>query len=123
MIRLFLISHVECRLLFTGSRIGKSYISGAINILRSSKARRDLLNLKEIILLEADNNYKFRTYNDVIKDGNHTPIDIVLARIRCASDDDVCNLQYTSGTTGSPKAAMLTHKYFLELWIVVFCTD
>jgi long-chain acyl-CoA synthetase len=27
------------------------------------------------------------------------------------SDQDVVNLQFTSGTTGSPKAAMLTHQY------------
>jgi fatty-acyl-CoA synthase len=27
------------------------------------------------------------------------------------SEHDVVNLQFTSGTTGSPKAAMLTHQY------------
>lgn len=26
------------------------------------------------------------------------------------TNHDVCNLQFTSGTTGSPKAAMLTHQ-------------
>lgn len=34
----------------------------------------------------------------------------VLERIQeKVQPDDVCNLQYTSGSTGSPKAAMLTH--------------
>lgn len=31
----------------------------------------------------------------------------VTAEVRA---DDVCNLQFTSGTTGHPKAAMLTHQ-------------
>jgi long-subunit acyl-CoA synthetase (AMP-forming) len=33
-------------------------------------------------------------------------LDAAEAKVR---PDDVCNLQFTSGTTGSPKAAMLTH--------------
>jgi long-subunit acyl-CoA synthetase (AMP-forming) len=36
--------------------------------------------------------------------------DWVLSRARSLVDpDDICNLQYTSGSTGNPKAAMLTH--------------
>jgi len=37
--------------------------------------------------------------------------------------DDICNLQLTSGTTGDPKAAMLTHRYvsrFFAPKLVVF---
>jgi acyl-CoA synthetase (AMP-forming)/AMP-acid ligase II len=36
-------------------------------------------------------------------------------RIDGIHQDDLLNLQYTSGTTGFPKACMLSHKYWLQL--------
>ncbi len=38
-----------------------------------------------------------------------TPIDEVYRMAAAVSKDDVCNMQYTSGTTGFPKGVMLTH--------------
>ncbi len=35
------------------------------------------------------------------------------ARINDVTEDDVCSLLYTSGTTGDPKGVMITHKGFL----------
>jgi long-subunit acyl-CoA synthetase (AMP-forming) len=39
---------------------------------------------------------------------NHFDLSTIQKEI---SEHDVVNLQFTSGTTGSPKAAMLTHQY------------
>jgi carnitine-CoA ligase len=33
--------------------------------------------------------------------------------------DDLVNIQYTSGTTGFPKGCMLTHKYWLQLGVII----
>ncbi len=38
-----------------------------------------------------------------------TPIEIVYQRMAMINRHDVCNMQYTSGTTGFPKGVMLTH--------------
>jgi fatty-acyl-CoA synthase len=38
-----------------------------------------------------------------------TPIEIVYQRMAMLNRHDVCNMQYTSGTTGFPKGVMLTH--------------
>ncbi|MFK4040670.1 long-chain fatty acid--CoA ligase [Nonomuraea wenchangensis] len=43
------------------------------------------------------------TYEDLLAAGSATPIDEPVSR------DDVCLIMYTSGTTGRPKGAMLTH--------------
>ncbi|MBQ2726976.1 MAG: AMP-binding protein [Clostridia bacterium] len=38
-----------------------------------------------------------------------TPVDAVYRRAAMINKHDVCNMQYTSGTTGFPKGVMLTH--------------
>lgn len=38
-----------------------------------------------------------------------TPIEVVYQRMAMINRHDVCNMQYTSGTTGFPKGVMLTH--------------
>ena len=90
-------------------------------MLSSNDLRNDLTHLNEVFLLEADNIRKFRTYRDLIQDGNRISIDDVFVRIRSAAASDVCNLQYTSGTTGSPKAAMLTHRYCHAIDCIIYC--
>ena len=40
---------------------------------------------------------------------SRVPVDEVYRRAAAISKDDVCNMQYTSGTTGFPKGVMLTH--------------
>ena len=42
-------------------------------------------------------------YEDLIAGGSSEPVDITVG------PDDVCMIMYTSGTTGTPKGAMLTH--------------
>ncbi len=49
------------------------------------------------------------TWEEAIAAGASVPHDEVLRRAAAVSRDDVCNMQYTSGTTGFPKGVMLTH--------------
>ncbi len=49
------------------------------------------------------------TWDDAIAKASSVPIEEVYRRAAAVSKDDVCNMQYTSGTTGFPKGVMLTH--------------
>jgi len=56
-----------------------------------------------------------RSLNNVVdlrSEMEQAPTNCVLDAV---DQDDLLNLQYTSGTTGFPKACMLTHKYWLQL--------
>ncbi len=48
-------------------------------------------------------------WNDAIKRAEEIPVAEVYRRASLVDKDDVCNMQYTSGTTGFPKGVMLTH--------------
>jgi len=49
------------------------------------------------------------TWEDALAAGSHIPVDEVYRLASLTDAQDVCNMQYTSGTTGFPKGVMLTH--------------
>ncbi len=49
-------------------------------------------------------------WNDFVKRSKLVPKEEVRRRASLVKPDDVCNMQYTSGTTGFPKGVMLTHR-------------
>lgn len=49
------------------------------------------------------------TWNEALERGNQVPVSEVYRMAATVDKDDVCNMQYTSGTTGFPKGVMLTH--------------
>ncbi|MCR5484845.1 MAG: AMP-binding protein, partial [Clostridiales bacterium] len=49
------------------------------------------------------------TWDDALALANKVPIEEVYRRAAAVDIHDVCNMQYTSGTTGFPKGVMLTH--------------
>lgn len=49
------------------------------------------------------------TWDDAMALAYQVPIEEVYRRAAAVDKDDVCNMQYTSGTTGFPKGVMLTH--------------
>ena len=49
------------------------------------------------------------TWEESLPYAEKTPIEEVYRRMAAIRGDDVCNMQYTSGTTGFPKGVMLTH--------------
>ncbi len=49
------------------------------------------------------------TWNEAIELSSQVPVTEVYRMAATVDKDDVCNMQYTSGTTGFPKGVMLTH--------------
>lgn len=49
------------------------------------------------------------TWEDAIARASTVPVEEVYRMAAAVDKDDVCNMQYTSGTTGFPKGVMLTH--------------
>ncbi len=49
------------------------------------------------------------TWEEALERGQSVPSEEVYRRAAAVSPHDVCNMQYTSGTTGFPKGVMLTH--------------
>ncbi len=49
------------------------------------------------------------TWEDAIARSSQVPVEEVYRMAAAVDKDDVCNMQYTSGTTGFPKGVMLTH--------------
>ncbi len=49
------------------------------------------------------------TFEEAMERANMVPVEEVYRLAAAVRPDDVCNMQYTSGTTGFPKGVMLTH--------------
>ncbi|MBE6651098.1 MAG: AMP-dependent synthetase [Ruminococcaceae bacterium] len=50
------------------------------------------------------------TWEEMLSRARNVPAEEVRRRASLVKPDDVCNMQYTSGTTGFPKGVMLTHR-------------
>ncbi|MCF0261633.1 MAG: AMP-binding protein [Sphaerochaetaceae bacterium] len=53
-------------------------------------------------------------WDQMLERSNLVPVAEVHRRAAMVKPDDVCNMQYTSGTTGFPKGVMLTHRNIIN---------
>jgi len=66
--------------------------------------------LKNVVFLGSERKPGMFTWNQLLEMGDYVPQKELENRQASLDPNDVINMQYTSGTTGFPKGAMLTHR-------------
>ncbi|RDW78293.1 hypothetical protein BP5796_06145 [Coleophoma crateriformis] len=105
----YALKHSGCRVLFLQEKYGPHSNS---QLLRGLEQDRDLVpdgELEKVIMLRGTSN-TFSTYDELLQNLSPRVTDDELDEVKETVDThDIVNLQYTSGSTGDPKAASLTH--------------
>ncbi|KAL5339846.1 hypothetical protein BJX70DRAFT_140368 [Aspergillus crustosus] len=105
----YALNHTDCRLLFMTPRMNRHNLEEVLEKLGPQPKQNGTSKaLEEIVIIRGA--YKdFTTYAQTIERGLPLPSNALPERESDLQPEDVCNLQFTSGSTGNPKAAMLTH--------------
>ncbi|RAH40594.1 acetyl-CoA synthetase-like protein [Aspergillus brunneoviolaceus CBS 621.78] len=108
----------SCKLVFISASISTRALSDHIQALRGEESPNPKLpDLRRIVLIgdgiHSQTGIDLEPYDAFTSNAHPNPPEQA-AISRTISPEDVLNLQFTSGTTGSPKAAMLTHTNLLN---------
>lgn len=98
----------DCKVFFTTKKIGRVDNSRLLGELKSRKTSGEY-SPRVVILRDEASGYD--TYADLVNTGRRLDHDRLHRAMNRVLPHQVVNLQFTSGTTGLPKAAMLTHQY------------
>ncbi|KAJ4295554.1 hypothetical protein N0V90_007567 [Kalmusia sp. IMI 367209] len=104
----YALKHTKCRLLFTSEDVGRFDNRPLLERLKSDEISEDLPDLKTVCLIRGDDD-GFVKYDEFTGEAQSIPEHILDIFDGIISPYDIANLQFTSGSTGNPKAAMLTH--------------
>jgi len=89
---------------------GQSMVEVLQNIGQDTEVRAlRATSLRKIVTIRTNSYPEYIKWNDLLELAKSVPIDDLIERQTSLSPDDVINIQYTSGTTGFPKGAQLTH--------------
>ncbi|CAL3972039.1 unnamed protein product [Diplocarpon coronariae] len=99
--------HSGCKIVFVEENYGRHSNSGLLRTLREHASQ--IRDVKKVVVLHGEPT-AFSAYSDIEDTFSQDVSDKQLEHaMREVQTHDVCNLQYTSGSTGHPKAAMLSH--------------
>ncbi|MFC9584549.1 FadD3 family acyl-CoA ligase [Streptomyces yangpuensis] len=118
----YVLERSRARLLFvTKTFLGTSYVAS----LRRAAAEgpgsgplAGLPHLDEVVVLAEDAPDSFRTWKDFLAGGDRITAEAVRERAEAISPDAPSDIIFTSGTTGSPKGAVITHAQSLRCYDV-----
>jgi fatty-acyl-CoA synthase len=101
----FVLNQSGCRLLVAAQRLKTSDYAAMI-----AEVRPRCADLEQVVLLDSD------AWRELLETGKYADVAVrndALAAIQLSADDPI-NIQYTSGTTGFPKGATLSHHNILN---------
>ncbi|MCX5305435.1 FadD3 family acyl-CoA ligase [Streptomyces sp. NBC_00160] len=118
----YVLERSRARLLFvTGTFLGTSYVAS----LRRAAAEGPgggplpgLPHLEQVVVLADDAPDSFRTWKDFLAGGDGVPAAAVRERAEAIRPESPSDIIFTSGTTGSPKGAVITHGQSLRCYDV-----
>jgi long-chain acyl-CoA synthetase len=100
----FILEHSDVKMIFVEDKNQFKKVEGI---------RKDLPQLKDVILIEKNGAEDVLYLRKLIQE-NDASEDAFEKKVGSISIDDVATVVYTSGTTGQPKGAVLTHKNFVS---------
>ncbi|MFE7315308.1 FadD3 family acyl-CoA ligase [Streptomyces sp. NPDC057555] len=110
----------RARLLFvTGTFLGTSYVASLRRAAEQGDGRGPLPglpHLERVVVLADDAPADFTTWRAFLSAGEAVPPGAVRARADALGPDDPSDIIFTSGTTGHPKGAVITHGQTLRAY-------
>ncbi|MEU9334020.1 FadD3 family acyl-CoA ligase [Streptomyces sp. NPDC048290] len=102
------------RLLFvTGTFLGTSYVA---SLRRALAAGPGLPDLERVVVLSDDAPADFHTWKEFLAGGDSVDAGAVAARAAALDPSAPSDIVFTSGTTGRPKGAVITHAQSLRAY-------
>ncbi|MEU2261193.1 FadD3 family acyl-CoA ligase [Streptomyces sp. NPDC019645] len=109
----YVLARSRAKLLFvTGTFLGTSYVAS----LR--RAEVELPHLEQVVVLADSAPEDYRTWKDFLAGGDAVAVSRVRARADAVESSAPSDIVFTSGTTGAPKGAVITHAQTLRCYAI-----
>ena len=99
----YVLEQTEAKILFT---VTDFLDINYVELLKETEAEK---NLNEIIILRGNQNHATTLFSEFLERSSGCSEEEFTQRKDAVAGEDLCHIMFTSGTTGAPKGAMLTH--------------